>query len=140
MRKSRLFVATALALTAALGVGMAQARDVDVQWSVTIGAPLLIQPLPVYAQPLPIHGRSTSVMVLPVPVYRQSAYLRPTRWDLDGDGIPNRQDRLYNPQWDRDGDGIPNQRDRYDNRRQGRAGDGVRHGHAYPDAQGWRGR
>jgi hypothetical protein len=36
--------------------------------------------------------------------------LRPVynpRWDRDGDGIPNRYDRLYNPAWDRDGDGIP---------------------------------
>jgi hypothetical protein len=30
---------------------------------------------------------------------------------VDGDGIPNRQDRVYNPRWDRDGDGIPNRRD-----------------------------
>ncbi|MBC7939687.1 MAG: hypothetical protein H7Z19_07980, partial [Chitinophagaceae bacterium] len=32
------------------------------------------------------------------------------RWDVDGDGIPNRHDR------DRDGDGIPNWHDRNDSR------------------------
>ena len=44
------------------------------------------------------------------------AYRQPTRWDADGDGIPNRYDRVYNPRWDRDGDGVPNRYDRYDNR------------------------
>ena len=34
---------------------------------------------------------------------------RASRWDRDGDGIPNRQDR------DRDGDGVPNRRDNYPN-------------------------
>ena len=42
---------------------------------------------------------------------------RPTRWDRDGDGIPNRYDRVYNPRWDRDGDGVPNRYDRHPNRR-----------------------
>ena len=44
----------------------------------------------------------------------EPAYCQPTRWDVDGDGIPNRYDRVYNPRWDRDGDGIPNRRDRRD--------------------------
>ena len=53
--------------------------------------------------------------------YGHSAYRSaPTRWDRDGDGIPNRYDRVYNPRWDRDGDGIPNRYDRYDNSRYGR--------------------
>jgi len=39
-------------------------------------------------------------------------YDRRTRWDRDGDGIPNRYDRV------RDGDGVPNRFDRFpDNRR-----------------------
>jgi hypothetical protein len=46
----------------------------------------------------------------------------PTRWDRDGDGIPNRYDRVYNPRWDRDGDGIPNRYDRHDDTRRGRDG------------------
>jgi hypothetical protein len=47
----------------------------------------------------------------------RSGYRAPTRWDVDGDGIPNRYDRVYNPRWDVDGDGIPNRYDRFDNRR-----------------------
>ena len=52
-----------------------------------------------------------------------------SRWDRDGDGIPNRYDRTPNgnPRWDRDGDGIPNNRDRTPdgNPRWDRDGDGV---------------
>jgi hypothetical protein len=38
-----------------------------------------------------------------------------SRWDRDGDGIPNRRDPTPNgnPRWDRDGDGVAN---RYDAR------------------------
>ena len=47
----------------------------------------------------------------------------PSRWDRDGDGIPNRYDRTDNrklngPNGDIDRDGIPNKYDRYDNRSQ----------------------
>jgi hypothetical protein len=38
-------------------------------------------------------------------------YRAPTRWDVDGDGIPNRHDRLYNPAWDRNGNGVPDRRE-----------------------------
>ena len=38
---------------------------------------------------------------------------RGARWDRDGDGVPTRYDRVYNPRWDRDGDGVPNRYDRY---------------------------
>ena len=55
----------------------------------------------------------------------EHGYTQPTRYDRDGDGVPNRYDRLYNPAWDRDGDGIPNRNDRYDNRRHDRDGDGI---------------
>jgi hypothetical protein len=106
---SKKLILAAVALTATLGAGIAQAhgRD-DVQWSVTIGAPVYSQP--VYT-PAP-------VIVEPAPVYSRAwgGYRQPTRWDRDGDGIPNRYDHLYNPRWDRDGDGIPNRYDRYDNR------------------------
>ena len=54
------------------------------------------------------------------------SYREPTRWDRDGDGVPNRYDRVYNPRWDRDGDGVPNRYDRYDNSRHGRDGRGSR--------------
>ena|SRR5438105_12151909 len=119
MLSKKLILAT-VALTATLGAGIAQAhgRD-DVQWSVTIGAPVYSEPVygqaytpaPVYVEPAPVYSRGWN------------GYRRPTRWDIDGDGIPNRYDPVYNPRWDRDGDGIPNRYDRYDNR--------VYQGHRY---------
>ena len=110
---SKKLIVVALSITGALGAGVAQARGHDeVQWSITIGAPF---GAPVYSQPYPVYERS-------VPVYR---YQQPSRWDRDGDGIPNRYDRVYNPRWDRDDDGIPNRCDHYDNVRHDRDGDGV---------------
>ena len=43
----------------------------------------------------------------------------PSRWDRNGDGIPDRYERQSErgPYGDRDHDGIPNAYDRYDNRR-----------------------
>jgi hypothetical protein len=122
MSKTRLLATAALALTGVLGVGAANAAA-DVNWSVTIGStgpvfstPAIIRPAPVIVHPVPV--------MHPVPDYHRG-YRQPTRWDRDGDGIPNRYDRVYNPVWDRDGDGIPNQHDRYDNRRFDRDGDGI---------------
>ena len=127
MNKTRLLATAALALTGVLGMGAAQAADVS--WSVTIGShgpvfpfPAVIRPVPVVVHPMPV-VRPVPV-VHPVPVY-YGGYREPTRWDRDGDGIPNQRDRMYNPRWDMDGDGIPNQRDRYDNRRHDRDGDGI---------------
>ena len=66
---------------------------------------------------LPVYGPAVEVYR---PVVRPHvAPQRPTRWDRDGDGIPNRYDRVYNPRWDRDGDGIPNRYDRRPNRPDG---------------------
>jgi len=126
MSKSKVLIAATLALTGALGVGAAQAGNVDLQWSIMIGTPVYRQAVPVYVQPWPVYQPTTPVYVQPRPVYQPPARVRvqpgpshsrrvewrPTRWDRDGDGIPNRHDRLYNPQWDRDGDGIPNRHDR----------------------------
>jgi hypothetical protein len=127
MNKTRLLATAALALTGVLGIGAAQAADVS--WSVTIGShgpvfpvPAIIRPAPVLVHPVPV-VRPVPV-IHPVPVYH-GGYRQPTRWDRDGDGIPNQRDHLYNPRWDHDGDGIPNQRDRYDNRRHDRDGDGI---------------
>jgi len=118
MSKSRLFAAAALVATGALGVGAAQAQEPQVSWSVTIGSPVYTLPVPTIVRPAP-------VFVQAAPRYEHS-YQQPTRWDRDGDGIPNRYDRLYNPAWDRDGDGIPNRRDHFDNRRYyDRDGDGI---------------
>jgi len=119
MNQSKLIIA-AVALAGALGAGLAQAHD-DVQWSVTVGTPGMPVyrqpvPVPVYRQPVPVAVPVYSVPVAPAMVYRD---YRPTRWDRDGDGIPNRRDPLYNPRWDRDGDGVPNWRDRHDDRRDG---------------------
>jgi hypothetical protein len=111
---SRKWVVAALGLAGALCAGAASAHGNDIQWSVTIGAPVYSQPAPVYV-PQPVY-------TTPAPVYggyyqQHRAYRQPTRWDADGDGIPNRYDRVYNPRWDRDGDGVPNRYDRYDNNR-----------------------
>jgi hypothetical protein len=115
----RFAIPTALVLAAALGAGAAQART-DVQWSVTIGAPVYAvpgpvyyEPAPVYYQPAPVYYQPAPVYVQPRPVYRVVRPHGPSRWDRDGDGIPNRYDRVYNPVWDRDGDGIPNRYDRH---------------------------
>ena len=123
MSKSRLLVA-ALAATGALGVGAAQAHEVN--WSVTIGTPVAVLPVPAVVRP-------ASVIVQPAPVYAQPVhyrhpgrgYVQPTAWDRDGDGIPNRHDRLYNPVWDRDGDGVPNRYDHRYNAAWDRDGDGI---------------
>ena len=44
----------------------------------------------------------------------------PSRWDRDGNGVPDRYEsnRRDGPNGDRDRDGIPNKYDRYDNRSQ----------------------
>ena len=128
MSNSRLIVG-ALALAATLGSGLAQARDHgDVQWSVSIGGPIGVH---LYSQPYPVYRGPQPVLVQPYPVYRQRHehvryYQQPTRWDRDGDGVPNRHDRVYNPRWDRDGDGVPNRYDRNDRQARGdRDGDGT---------------
>ncbi len=110
--KNRNTVIASLGLVGLLCAGAAAAREPDVRWSVTIGsqghAPVYVQPRPVYVEP-----------IYPSRHYHSRHYQEPTRWDRDGDGIPNRRDRLYNPAWDRDGDGVPNRYDRYDGRRGG---------------------
>ncbi len=118
MNKTRLLATAALALTGVLGVGTAQAADVS--WSVTIGShgplfPAVIHRAPVVVHPVPVPVVRRVPVAYPVP-YDHRGYHRPTGWDRDGDGIPNRHDRLHNPAWDRDGDGVPNRRDRHDNR------------------------
>lgn len=127
MSSSKLIVG-ALAAAALLSAGLAQAGDRnDVQWSVTIGAPIGV---PQYSQPYPVYNQPYPVYSQPYPAYPQRhyqprAYQQPTRWDRDGDGIPNRHDSLYNPRWDRDGDGVPNWQDRNDPARYDRDGDGI---------------
>ena len=104
-------VSVALAGVLAAASVEARGRD-DVQFSVTIASPAwAVPPLPVLRPGFvaPAHGQAYGRYA---PSYRQ-----PTRWDRDGDGVPNRYDRVYNPRWDRDGDGVPNRYDRYDNSR-----------------------
>ena len=85
-------IVTAAALTATLGAGLAQAHGgADVQWSVTVGAPAYVAPYPVYRQPAPVYQ-----------TYPSYQYQHPTRWDRDGDGIPNRYDRWDNRRNERD--------------------------------------
>lgn len=133
---SKPFVVGALVLAGALASGVAQARGGDdVYWSVTIGAPVGV---PVNRQPPPIYVRPAPVVV-PVHPYPRHGYVQPTRWDRDGDGIPNRYDRVYNPRWDVDGDGIPNRYDRVYNPRWDRDGDGVPNWRERGDGLGHRG-
>jgi hypothetical protein len=137
MSKSRWIVASALALAGVLGSGVARAgHRADVQWSVTVGAPVYVQPLPVqvypgpvYTQPYPAYRHGDPSYHQP---YRHHRYYRePTHWDHDGDGIPNRRDPVYNPRWDVDGDGIPNRYDR------DRDGDGIPNWHERRDSRYW---
>ena len=86
MSINKILVTAALASAGALGVGAAQAQGVDVQWSVTLGTPIYAQPAPVYTRPAPGYWQ-------PFAWYPQRGYRQPTRWDRDGDGIPNRYDR-----------------------------------------------
>jgi len=137
---SKLFVTTALGLAAALGAGGAQAREAEVQWSVTVGTPVVVAPVipygrsaPVYGPPAAVYAQPAQVYVQPAPVGLADGYRQPTRWDVDGDGIPNRYDRLYNPRWDRDGDGIPDRYERVRNPRWDRDGDGVPNRHDHYD-------
>jgi len=125
MSKSRLLAAAALVATGAFGVAAAQAHEAQVSWSVTIGSPVYSLPVPAIVRPAPVYVQPAPVYVQPAPHYAHGGYRQPTRWDRDGDGIPNRYDRLYNPAWDRDGDGIANRYDRFDNRRHDRDGDGI---------------
>src|SRR4051812_33992904 len=99
---SKRLLLTALTLAGALTAGVAQARD-NVQWSVTVGTPAYGAPVPVYAQPAPVYGYGYGEVVPVDPYHHHAHYQPPTHWDRDGDGIPNRYDRLYNPAWDRDG-------------------------------------
>ena len=130
MTNTRLALA-AVALAGTLATGAAQARGGnDVQWSISIASPIGIVlhggNRPVVA---PYFYAPRAVHVAPRPIY----YVQPaarhghrrgwqpaTRWDRDGDGIPNRHDRVYNPRGDRDRDGVPNWRDRRDRPDRGR--------------------
>ena len=137
MSKIRFVIPTALALAAALSAGAAQARDADVRWSVTIGSPVYSVPAPVYVRPQPVYYVAPPpVYYMPLPAYGYvvpaapvARYRSPTYWDRDGDGIPNRYDRVYYPTWDRDGDGIPNRHDRVYNPAWDRDGDGIPNRH-----------
>ena len=110
----------AIALAGTFGAGVAQARGHDdARVSVTIGAPVVpaFATGPTYVAGGYGHGYDYG--------YRTAPAYRATPWDRDGDGIPNRVDRVYNPRWDRDGDGIPNRFDRVYNPRWDRDGDGI---------------
>ncbi|MBL8326867.1 MAG: hypothetical protein JNJ89_18100 [Rubrivivax sp.] len=120
MSSSRFTLAAATAAIAIAGtfaVTAAQARGADVQWSVTIGAPVLTLPVPtpvvvVAPAPRPPAAHWPAVRVAQgVPVHMHGRFREPTRWDVDGDGIPNRHDPLYNPAWDRNGNGVPDMRE-----------------------------
>jgi hypothetical protein len=126
-RKQLALLTLALAGLGTAGLAQARDRDVDVQWSVTIGSPggygpiyapaqVVVAPQPVYVQ-RPVVRAYPAPVYVPAPVYRTHPGYRHAGWgDADRDGIPNRYDRVYNPRWDRDGDRIPNRHDRHPNR------------------------
>ncbi len=150
--KTRRLAFAALALAATASAGLAQARGpVDVQWQVTIGSPVggypgrggVVVAAPVYVpvyvpvyRPTPVFLPAPLYVPAPVPPSYTNAYRQPTRWDVDGDGIPNRYDRVYNPRRDVDGDGIPNRHDRHDGDRR-RCHPGANEG--YEPRGGYRG-
>jgi hypothetical protein len=115
MSKSRMLIDATLALSGVLAGSAAQAANADLQWSIVIGTPVYNGPVPV-VQLLPVYRPGASVWAPPAPLHARWADPRVTRWDRDGDGIPNRHYRHYNPRWDRDGDGIPNRHDRHPGR------------------------
>ena len=132
MNRKTVFAGLALAGALAAAAAPAHAGG-NVQWSVTIGAPLPH-----------VVVRDTYYPHRPVVVAPRHV----GNWDRDRDGIPNRYDRVYNPRWDRDGDGVPNRYDRYPNGRQGhgygdRDHDGVPNwrdrndGRGYHDGRGY---
>ena len=100
------------ALALVLGAGAAQARG-DVQWSISIGAPVYAPPPVVYLPP----PRPVYLAPPPPPVYVQPAPMvygysygyveRPHHhhhhrrgWrDSDGDGVPDRYDRRPGNPW-----------------------------------------
>jgi len=140
MNLNKRLIIAALAATGALGAGVAQAHEADVQWAVTIGAPIYAQSAPAYTRSAPVYGWTAPIYAEPAPMYQRPRYHQPTRWDRDGDGIPNRYDPVYNPIWDRDGDGIPNRYDRFDNSRHDRDGHGVPDRFDRHDGPRWRDR
>ena len=79
-----------LAIVSVAFVGLVAAASVDargrddVQFSVTIGSPVWSVPVPVYGPALVARSYDR---------YHERSYRSPTRWDRDGDGIPNRYDR-----------------------------------------------
>jgi hypothetical protein len=116
MSKRMTLITAALALAGALGGGAAQAGSADLQWSIVIGTPVYTRPVPVVVQPWPVYRPGAREWASLTAVHARRADLRATRWDRDGDGIPNRYDRLYNPRWDGDADGIPKRHDRHPGR------------------------
>jgi hypothetical protein len=123
-------VPAAVALLGALLGTAAQAHGSDARLSVTISPPVVTIPLPrVMASPIwvlhPVQ-RSQPPVVAPVHDRGWHYHGEPRRWDVDGDGIPNRYDRVYNPPWDRNGNGVPDRREhRYHHPWGDRDGDGI---------------
>lgn len=113
MRSKSRWIATSMVLGGALlTAGQAQAAHDDVQWSVHAATPgVVVQAPQAHAGPHR-HGHEPRQFRDARDVRHGAvAYVQPTRWDRDGDGIPNHRDRHHNPRWDVDGDGVPNRRD-----------------------------
>ena len=110
---------TLTVLAAAFLGTAAQARGPDVQWQVTVGTPVLhlpghvrlpLPPLPRIVVSTPVHGPDyrdhreyrdhrdyrDDRGYRDHRGYRDAGYREPRRWDVDGDGVPNRYDRRPN--------------------------------------------
>jgi hypothetical protein len=121
------------AILGALVGTAAHARGGDVQLIVTLPVPVITLPAPRVYLPAPVlvqpvqRSEPPAAVVVYEPVYRHPGFSGLTRWDVDGDGIPNRYDRVYNPPWDRNGNGVPDRRE-YGHHRHGPWGDRDRDG------------
>ena len=75
MKKSTLVAAAVLSWSAVFASTVAQAREPDVQWSVTIGSPVFGPPAPQYTPPYPAVTRPAPVYWPPLPVYAPARLL-----------------------------------------------------------------
>ncbi len=117
-------ITAAVSIAGALAASAAHAGP-DVHWQLRVETPVIRLPGHVVL-PLPPIVVPRAVVT---PRHDDRGYGAPRRGDADGDGVPNRHDRVYNPRWDRDGDGTPNRYDRHP--------DHARDGRAWRGHEGW---
>ena len=107
MNLRKLARATTLLLTGVLATAYAQAGP-NVQWQITLETPVLRLPGHVA---LPLPPIPVPRVVVTAPYRGERTWREPSRWDRDGDGIPNRYDAYPNDQ--RNGRGVQCHETRY---------------------------